>query len=95
VIGILLLSLIFAFTLGIHGRKWRPFLADWGRQVQQHNSALVGGVIFTWPIFSCPAIAFAGMSVHFRLGLALACVGVMVNYADRKRATPVVLPAWV
>src|ERR1043165_213201 len=47
VIGILLLSLIFAFTLGSNGELGRPFLQDLA-QADNKNiaSALIGGVIF-------------------------------------------------
>lgn len=85
VIGIVVLSLIFAFTLGSNGTGGRSFITD----VQQADSgniysALWGGVVFNAAnILLAAAIAIAGMSVAFPVGIGLALViGVMVNYLD-------------
>ncbi len=85
VIGILLLSLLFALTMGNTGEGGRSFIADW----QQANpasiqSAVVGGIIFNAAnILLGAAIALAGMSVAFPVGIGLALViGVIVNYLD-------------
>ncbi len=86
VIGILILSLVFAFTLGSMGCIGRPFLEDM-RQASSASlrSAIVGGVIFNAAnILLCAAIAIAGMSVAFPVGIGLALViGVVVNYIDQ------------
>jgi len=83
VIGVLALSLIFAFTLGSFGEGGRSFLADM-RQADAANigSALLGGVIFNAAnILVVAAIAIAGMSVAFPVGIGIALiVGVVVNY---------------
>jgi glucose uptake protein len=85
VLGILLASLIFAFTLGSVGEGGRNFLAD----IQQADSqsiklAIVGGVVFNAAnILLVAAITIAGMSVAFPVGIGLALViGVIVNYLD-------------
>lgn len=85
VIGIVLLSLLFAFTLGSVGEGGRGFIADW-QQADTTNiqSALTGGIIFNAAnILLSAAIALAGMSVAFPVGIGLALViGVVVNYID-------------
>src|SRR6185295_15599867 len=94
VIGILLLSLIFAFTLGSNGESGRPFLVDL-RQADVANitSALAGGVIFNLAnILLSTAIAIAGMSVAFPVGIGIALVlGVVVNYAGSQKGDPMLL----
>ena len=85
VLGILLLSLLFAFTLGSMGSEGRSFMVD----VQQADSASIrsaiwGGILFNAAnILLGAAIAIAGMSVAFPVGIGLALVvGVIVNYLD-------------
>jgi len=83
VIGIVLLSLLFALTLGSIGDGGRGFAADI-RQADSANilSAFIGGVVFNAAnILLVAAIAIAGMSVAFPVGIGLALViGVVVNY---------------
>jgi glucose uptake protein len=83
VIGVVALALVFAFTLGSVGESGRGFLAD----IQQADSgniasALLGGVVFNAAnILLVAAIALAGMSVAFPVGIGIALVmGVVVNY---------------
>ncbi len=94
VIGILLFSLISAFTLGSIGDEGRGFLEDLG-QAEKSNigSALLGGVIFNAAnILLSAAIAIAGMSVAFPVGVGIALVlGVMVNYASSPKGDPTLL----
>ena len=85
VLGILIASLFFAFTLGSVGEGGRSFLQD----IQQANnesiqSAIIGGVVFNAAnILLVAAITIAGMSVAFPVGIGLALViGVIVNYLD-------------
>ncbi len=85
VIGILLTSMIFAFTLGSMGEGGRGFLEDLHQADNQSlTSALVGGIVFNLAnILLGAAIAIAGMSVAFPVGIGLALViGVIVNYLD-------------
>jgi glucose uptake protein len=85
VFGILLLSLVFAFTLGSTGSSGRSFMDD---VVQANNSsifsAVTGGVIFNAAnILLVAAIAIAGMAVAFPVAIGLALViGVIVNFID-------------
>lgn len=81
--GILLLSLLMAFTVGSNGTSGRPFLEDI-KQADNDNlmSAFTGGVVFNIAnILLVSAIALAGMSVAFPVGIGIALIlGVLVNY---------------
>lgn len=94
VIGILLFSILSAFTLGSHGEQGRSFLLDL-QQADRENitSALIGGVIFNAAnILLSAAIAIAGMSVAFPLGIGIALVlGVIVNYNAAQKGDAVLL----
>ncbi len=83
VLGILLFSLILGFTLGSTGDKGMNFIenlrqANWSSL----SGALIGGIIFNLAnILVAAAIAIAGMSVAFPVGIGIALVlGVIVNY---------------
>ncbi|MBN9384156.1 MAG: multidrug DMT transporter permease [Chitinophagaceae bacterium] len=85
VLGILLTAALFAITLGNSGGEGRGFIID----IQQASgaavgSALIGGVIFNAAnILLVAAIAIAGMSVAFPVGIGIALAwGVVVNYID-------------
>ena len=82
-IGILLTSLLLAFTLGSSGTEGRAFIHDYN-QAEAANiiSAFIGGVVFNLAnILLVAAIAIAGMSVAFPVGIGIALVlGVVVNY---------------
>ncbi len=94
VIGILLFSLIAAFTLGSTGDKGRSFMEDIS-QASSGNiaSAFVGGIIFNLAnILLTAAIAIAGMSVAFPVGIGIALVlGVIINYSAVQKGDPVLL----
>jgi glucose uptake protein len=84
VFGVVLLATIAAFTLGSTGSAGRGFLADVAQaRVDLIASAILGGAIFNLAnILLVAAIAIAGMSVAFPVGIGLALVvGVGVNYA--------------
>jgi len=85
VIGILILTLLFAFTLGSNGGQGRGFIADVS-QASRDNlfSAFLGGIVFNAAnILLVAAIAIAGMSVAFPVGIGIALVlGVIVNYIN-------------
>ncbi len=85
VIGIVLLSGLFALTMGSMGEAGRSFIPDL-QQASSDNigSAILGGVLFNAAnILLVAAIAIAGMSVAFPVGIGLALViGVIVNYID-------------
>ncbi|HOM19022.1 MAG TPA: GRP family sugar transporter [Thermoguttaceae bacterium] len=93
VLGVMLMALVFALTLGSMGTEGRSFLADLQQaDARWIGSALVGGAVFNLAnILLVAAIAIAGMSVAFPVGIGLALVlGVLVNYfkpgADRANA---------
>ncbi len=93
-LGVLLLALMLAFTLGSVGGAGRPFLAD----VAQASgaslwSAFLGGVIFNLSnILLVAAIDIAGMAVAFPIGVGLALVlGVIANYMAIPVGNPVLL----
>lgn len=91
VLGVLLVALLFAFTLGSTGAAGRPFLADL-RQASGGalGSAFVGGIVFNAAnILLVAAIALAGMAVAFPVGIGMALVlGVIVNYAAQPAGRP-------
>jgi len=93
VIGILILSLAFAFTLGSSG-EGRSFLADL-QQANNNNiqSALIGGIIFNLAnILLIAAISIAGMSVAFPVGIGIALIwGVIDNYLKVPAGNPTII----
>ena len=93
-IGILLFSIIMAFTLGSTGELGRSFLADL-QQADTSNltSALIGGIIFNASnILLSASVSIAGLSVAFPLGVGLALVlGVFINYFSAPQGNPVFL----
>ena len=94
VIGILLLSLVFAFTLGSNGSGGRSFIADLAQADRTSLfSAILGGIIFNLAnILLVAAIAIAGMSVAFPVGIGIALVlGVLVNYIDKPEGNALLL----
>jgi len=94
VIGILLFSIISALTLGSIGDEGRSFVDDLN-QADSGNigSAFLGGIIFNAAnILFSAAIAIAGMSVAFPVGIGLALVlGVILNYAAEQKGDPMIL----
>jgi glucose uptake protein len=83
VLGILLTSLLVALTLGSIGDEGRSFFADLGQaDAASIGSALLGGAVFNAAnILLGAAIAIAGMSVAFPVGIGLALVlGVVINF---------------
>jgi glucose uptake protein len=86
-IGVFLLALLLAFTLGSSGAGGRGFVADL-RQADAKwiGSAFLGGVIFNLSnILLVAAIDIAGMAVAFPVGVGLALVlGVITTYLSTK-----------
>jgi len=86
-VGVFVLSLILAFTMGSLGSGGRGFVAD----LQQADSkwlfsAFIGGVIFNLSnILLVTAIDIAGMAVAFPVGVGLALVlGVITTYLSTR-----------
>ena len=92
--GILIATLLLAFTLGSSGTEGRAFLADF-QQADTANltSAFLGGVIFNIAnILLVAAIAIAGMSVAFPVAIGIALVlGTIVNYIANPQGDPVLI----
>jgi glucose uptake protein len=94
VIGILLFSLVSAFTLGSMGAEGRSFLPDLAQADSENlRSAFIGGVVFNAAnILLSAAISIAGLSVAFPVGIGLALVlGVIVNYFGSSKGDPTLL----
>ena len=82
-LGVLLLALLLAFTLGSTGSGGRSFLADLAQaEGKWLGSAFLGGVIFNLSnILLVAAIDIAGLAVAFPVGVGLALVlGVITTY---------------
>ncbi len=93
-LGILLASLLLAFTLGSAGTMGRGFLADVAQAMPEHiQSALIGGVVFNAAnILLVAAIGITGMAVAFPVGIGIALVlGVLVNYLDQPNGNPLII----
>jgi len=92
--GILLTTLILAFTLGSNGTEGRAFIDDI-KQADNSSfiSAFAGGIIFNLAnILLVAAIGIAGMSVAFPVGIGIALVlGVIVNYISAPQGNPVLI----
>ncbi|MEX6687736.1 GRP family sugar transporter [Danxiaibacter flavus] len=94
VAGILLFSILSAFTLGSFGEQGRSFVEDLDQaDISNMVSALIGGIIFNAAnILFSAAIAIAGMSVAFPIGIGLALVlGVLINYIGVQKGNAVML----
>jgi glucose uptake protein len=97
-IGVLLLSVVSALTLGSLGSAGRPFIADLGQASGGAVwSAVLGGIVFNLSnILLVAGIDIAGMAVAFPVGVGLALViGVVVNYVKLPAGDPVLLLAGV
>ncbi len=92
--GILLTTLLLAFTLGSIGTGGRSFMDDLHQAASSNLlSAFVGGVVFNAAnILLVAAIGIAGMSVAFPVGIGIALVlGVVVNYISNPQGNPVLI----
>ena len=94
VIGVVLFALASGLTAGSHGGGAWSFLANL-KQASLANlgSAFLGGIVFNAAnILLAAAIAVAGMSVAFPVGIGLALVlGVVVNYIGAPKGDPLLL----
>ncbi|MDH6304222.1 glucose uptake protein [Parabacteroides sp. PF5-5] len=91
VIGVLLFSIISAFTLGSFGAEGRSFMDDLAQaDIMNIGSAFLGGIIFNASnILLSAAIAIGGLSVAFPVGVGLALVlGVLINYFGAAKGEP-------
>lgn len=94
VFGIVVFTFLIAITLGSMGESGRSFFADLQQgSFENIRSAFIGGIIFNAAnILLSAAIAIAGMSVAFPVGIGLALViGVIVNYLGAPVGNPIIL----
>ena len=92
VIGVLLFSILSAFTMGSFGAEGQSFLTNLHQaSASNMGSAFLGGIIFNAAnILLSAAIAICGLSVAFPVGIGLALVlGVLVNYFGAAKGEPV------
>jgi len=92
--GILIMSLIMAFTMGSNGATGQSFLENLQQAQSTHLwSAFIGGIIFNLAnILLVAAIGLAGMSVAFPVGIGIALIlGVIVNYNNNPQGNAVLL----
>ncbi len=93
-LGVLLLSLLLAFTMGSTGSQGRSFVEDLAQaDGSAIGSALLGGAVFNLAnLLIVVAINIAGMAVAFPIGIGLALViGVVVNYVATPVGNPLIL----
>jgi len=93
-IGVLLLTLILALTMGSMGSAGRSFFADLGQASAKYlGFAFLGGVIFNIAnILLVAAIDIAGLAVAFPIGIGLALViGVITTYRVDPSGNAVIL----
>jgi glucose uptake protein len=98
VIGIFLVALLGAFTMGSWGTQGRSFVPDLLQATTSNiGSAFVGGIVFNLAnILLTAAIAIAGMSVAFPVGIGIALIlGVLMNYFLVAKGNPALLFAGV
>jgi len=95
VFGVVLMALIFALTMGNNGGEYgRGFFDDLKKaECMPMLYAFLGGCVFNAAnILLVAAIAIAGMSVAFPVGIGLALVlGVIINYIDKPAGNPTLL----
>ena len=91
ILGILLFSLVMAFTFGSMGSSGRDFISDL-KQASYENllSAAIGGAIWNLgTLLLVAAISIAGMSVAFPIGGGIGWIlGIFINYAGSPEGNP-------
>jgi len=91
VIGVLLLAILFALTMGNIGAAGRGFFEDLSQAgIKYIGWAMLGGVIFNLSnILLVAAIDIAGMSVAFPIGCGLSLIlGTTINYIGKPEGNP-------
>ncbi len=94
VIGVVVATLLWGFTLGSAGSSGLSFLSDIRQADTLHILyALAGGAVFNIAnLLLVAAIDLAGMAVAFPVGIGLALVvGVLLNYALAPKGNPLLL----
>ncbi len=94
VIGMVIFSLLIAFTMGSFGSEGRSFLADVSQaDMKNVGSIILGGVIFNASnILLSASTSIAGMAVAFPLGVGISmALGTIINYIGAPQGNPVTL----
>jgi glucose uptake protein len=97
-IGVLLFSILFAFTAGSVGSSGQPALANLAAATPNSvGAAMLSGALFNLAnVLLVVAIDAAGMSVAFPLGIGLALViGTVTSYIATPQGNPIFLAAGV
>jgi glucose uptake protein len=93
-IGVVIFSLILAFTLGSTGATGRSFINDISQAtIKNLGSAFLAGIIFNLSnVLLVTVIAIAGMAIAFPIGVGLALViGVISGYITNPVGKPLIL----
>jgi len=93
-VGMVVGTLVWGFTLGSHGSAGLSFLADLhGADTGHILYALLAGIIFNVAnLLLVAAIEIAGLAVAFPIGIGLALVvGALTNYLISPRGNPLLL----
>ena len=94
VIGMVIFSLLIAFTMGSFGSEGRSFLTDISQaNMKNVGSIILGGVIFNASnILLSASTSIAGMAVAFPLGVGISmALGTVINYIGAPQGNPVTL----
>lgn len=94
IVGIVLIAVVYAFTLGSSGTAGRPFLEDLGQAAPMKlGLALLSGIIFNVAnLLLVAAIEIAGLAVAFPVGIGLALIiGAVGNYLIRPQGNALIL----
>lgn len=94
VLGILLFSLLFGFTLGSSGEVGMKFTESIAQaSTSSILNPILGGIIFNLSnILLVAAISVAGMAIAFPVGVGIAMVlGVLINYIATPKGDPILL----
>lgn len=93
-LGVLLFSLLLAFTLGSHGSGGRSFMDDLSQAESKNlGYAFLAGTIFNLSnVLLVTVIDIAGMAIAFPIGVGLALVlGVISGYISKPLGNPWIL----
>jgi glucose uptake protein len=98
IVGVVLISLVFALTLGSHGSSGESFLANLqATSGGDIASAMIGGFIFNIAnLLLVAGIAIAGLAIAFPIAIGIAVIeGVVLSYALQPKGNPLYLAGGV
>ncbi|HAQ38901.1 MAG TPA: multidrug DMT transporter permease [Saprospirales bacterium] len=94
VIGIVLTTLLLAFTMGSFGTSGRGFIEDLSQaEMSSLGLAFLGGIIFNLAnLLLVIAIDLTGMAIAFPIGIGIALIqGVLLNYLNKPEGDPILI----